>query len=152
MENLKKFIIILLIVSSSCGKDDPAPSTPNTDPVLQDEFNQFFTDAVSRGKNLSKANLIVKFVDQQDPHLQYYSGSYKEGAITIIALNKVYLDNIGGKYKSSVYRELAHVLLNKQYINGCGASLSHTDIMCNNFCPCEDDGSTWKTSVDQLLQ
>jgi hypothetical protein len=147
---MKYCIFLFLIIMSCSSKDkDPAPK-PEIDPILQPFVDQFYLDAEAHGWNdLPKNNVTMRFNLKPGEAGILLSASHKEGNLWICELSHSYLDD-WGSYKSSVYREMAHVLIDKDYNQNMDAA--HEDIMCIMFCACEDDGSIWASLLDKLFE
>lgn len=157
MKAISMLAIAAMLLSCSKDKSDPSPVF-QSDAALTDLVNQFYVDAESHGfTNLDKSNLIVRFA--KDPLAEYilnsYSANFKQGNQRIIEVNKIFIErDFPGKFKSSVYREMANILLSRPYLTtdfDCGGQNTHWYIMCKMFCPCEEDGTLWKAILDKLF-
>lgn len=138
---MRKLLFLLALVSCS-AKEDISPKL-TTDSELQSFVDQFYDDAGIT------AEVVAVFKAQADGR---YSASHKDGNVVVIEVNRQLIDGVWpGKYKSSVYREMAHMLLEKEYITDNGTTSRHFDIMNVQFCPCEDDGSNWDTALTRLF-
>lgn len=152
---MKTIKLLILILITSCSSDDPAPQIKfESDPILRPAVDQFYVDAARYGYELQKDNLKVIFTTHKEDQYwcpdkcHQYSTSYTKDNQRIIELDKSKLD---GRYKSSVYREMAYILLHKPYIYTISTTSIHTEIMNIQYCPCEDDGTLWQNALDKLF-
>lgn len=147
-----KLTIFLLAILFACSKEQDPKPVFQSDPALSPFVNQFYSDAEARGWTLPKDNLIVRFVGTKGPGWtgqNNYSTSFLEGKQIVVELDRVRFNSQPGKYKSSVYRECAHMLMSRPY-GGCQDS--PRPIMCPDFNPAEDDGVLWGQYLDKLFQ
>ncbi len=113
---MKKLLFLLLIVA---GCSDDSADKPQTkyeiDPLFATEVQNFFTEAEARGFTIVKENLILSelapgYQDANGVHA--VSRYYKDGAQRIVEI----LD-IDPCSEMAVFRELAHVFLDKPYVS-----------------------------------
>lgn len=154
MKKMLYLLTTLLIVSCSSEEAEPKNiMNKESDPLLKPLIDQYYIDASARGIKIEKQNIVAVFADpnkEQDWNSGVFSKSYKEGDTWVIELNYLIIySSYGNKYKSSVYREISHILLGKDYVYS--DVIFSFDIMHVNFNPAEDDGLLWEEMLDILF-
>lgn len=147
-----RIFLLLIAIACSSEQDKDTEPKPEIDPVLQPFVNQFYVDAAAHGwDNLPKNTITMRFNLKPGEAGILLSASHKEGNLWICELSHSYLDDMGS-YKSSVYREMAHVLMDKSYNEVMDTETLHGDIMCIMFNASEDDGPIWQSLLDKLFE
>lgn len=111
---MKKLLFLLLIISACAGDDENPKPIYRIDPAFQTQVDAFYAEALARGHGeFEKENLIVQEYDRTSQPNSNTSYAYKKKGQNYI---EVYKADPFNCREAIVFRELAHLLLKKPYI------------------------------------
>jgi hypothetical protein len=154
---MKKLIFTIMILAACSGKDDPSPSSigePVPSVLYQRHVTEFYIEAGKRGKNPISITPAVRFTNNSEFTKRCDSAlsrkvslSYVKDGEYIIEITdgfKVYQNDM--QFLAPIYRELAHLTLNKPY-----EDLEFTNSSENIMCQCTDNINS-ERSIDNLFK
>lgn len=143
---MKKYILILSLLAACSGSEDPKPKY-QIDSDFQVQVDAFYAEALARGYGeLPKENLLLTEYDILSQPNSNTSHAYKKHGQNVIEIYKAEPFNCR---EAIVFRELAHLLLDKPYGSGL------EDIMSPGFAPCtyvHADGDFYPWREEYLIQ